>query len=274
MAKCPNCATKLPPDTFKCEECGVYAMTEAENDELPQALTVKLSSVEPSDYNRGKTGLIDVCLGGGLVETSTVLIAGSPGAGKSTLSLSVAKSLIKSGQGFAPTLYIAAEEAIADIRARANRIGIDAYTQDNLFMLDALGGLPDFKETVGETLEALLEAIQPGFVILDSLQGLCGKDYAQHLEVCRVLKCHAKERQCPALILGHFNKDDDFAGEMSLAHAVDCTMTFTGDKNRPERLMTAVKNRFGPTPLFQGFIHTATGLEHVQPVTSQSHVTA
>lgn len=271
MASCPNCATKLPEGKFKCIDCGVYAMVEADNEsvELNPAVSFKLSTAEPSDYERGKTGLIDECLGGGIVDTSTVLIAGSPGAGKSTLSLAIAKALISSGQGYSPTLYVAAEEAAGDIRARAIRIGLDTATQDNIHMIDALGGLPDVGcDTLISTMQALLDATQPGLIIVDSLQGLVGKDYATQELFCKSLKTYAKEYQCPSLILCHFNKDDDFAGERALEHAVDCTLTFTGDRKRPERLMTAVKNRFGATPVYQGFIHTATGLQRVTPVTS------
>ena len=274
MAKCPNCKVKLPPDKFKCPDCGVFAMTDAANDdeETSAALTVKLSTVEASDYNRGKTGIIDVCLGGGLVETSTVLIAGTPGAGKSTLLLTVASNLIKSGEGFAPTLYIAAEEAPGDIRARANRLGLDQYAQDNIHMLDALGGLPNFEESVSETLAALLQATEPGLIILDSLQGLCGKDYTQQVIVCQTLKAYAKECQCPSFIINHFNKDDDFAGEMSLAHAVDVLLTLEGRADEPERILRCpVKNRFGPAPMSQKFIHTETGLIPWTPQHVTSH---
>lgn len=257
---CPNCNQPIYGNVPKCQNCGVWALSKTSIEEEPAKTgIVKLSDVETSDYARGTTGLIDHCLGGGIVHTSTILLAGSAGAGKSTLSLSVAKNLIMTGQGFSPVLYIAAEEALGDIKARAVRIGIERFELEHIHMIDAMGGF---------TLDDMIQVIQadePGLIILDSLQGLCGKDYAAHVLVCQALKRYAKDNEAPAIILGHFNKEDDYAGETSLAHAVDCVLMFTGDPKRPERLLHCPqKNRFGPTPASQNFIHTATGL---QPVT-------
>ena len=65
-------------------------------------------------------------LGGGLVAGSVVLIAGEPGIGKSTLSLSIAlNSNYK-------CLYVSGEESDEQIKLRANRIGGE---MENCFLL-------------------------------------------------------------------------------------------------------------------------------------------
>src|SRR5580693_6627864 len=61
-----------------------------------------------------------VC-GGGLVAGSTILVGGDPGIGKSTLLLQVAAALAAGGGAAA---YITGEEAIDQIRLRAERLGV------------------------------------------------------------------------------------------------------------------------------------------------------
>jgi len=74
-------------------------------------------------------GELDRVLGGGLVEGALTLIGGEPGVGKSTLLLSAAVALAKKG---ARTLYVSAEESVAQTRLRAERL--DAL-HDDLFVL-------------------------------------------------------------------------------------------------------------------------------------------
>ncbi len=64
----------------------------------------------------------DRVLGGGLVPGSAVLVGGDPGIGKSTLLLQAAAALAMSG---APVIYLSGEEAPAQVRMRAARLGLD-----------------------------------------------------------------------------------------------------------------------------------------------------
>jgi DNA repair protein RadA/Sms len=66
---------------------------------------------------------LDRVLGGGLVPGSAVLVAGDPGIGKSTLLLQAAAALAGSG---VPVVYLSGEEAPAQIRMRASRLGLSA----------------------------------------------------------------------------------------------------------------------------------------------------
>ena len=58
-------------------------------------------------------------LGGGIVPGSLVLIGGSPGIGKSTLTTMALANLLAAGRR---TLYVSAEESAAQIRLRAERL--------------------------------------------------------------------------------------------------------------------------------------------------------
>ena len=74
-----------------------------------------------AEHARLSTGIgeLDNVLGGGLVPGSLVLIGGSPGVGKSTLTTMALAHLVAAGRR---TLYVSAEESPAQIRLRAERL--------------------------------------------------------------------------------------------------------------------------------------------------------
>ena len=69
-----------------------------------------LGAIATADHARLSTGIgeLDDVLGGGLVPGSLVLIGGSPGVGKSTLTTMALANLVAAGQR---TLYVSAEES-------------------------------------------------------------------------------------------------------------------------------------------------------------------
>ena len=82
---------------------------------------LRLADVQAQRYERLKTeiGELDRILGGGLVPGSLVLIGGSPGIGKSTLTSMALGNLEGAGRR---TLYVSGEESAAQIRLRAERL--------------------------------------------------------------------------------------------------------------------------------------------------------
>src|SRR5919204_4361216 len=86
---------------------------------------VPLGEVEAPAVERLLTGIgeLDRVLGGGLVPGSLVLIGGSPGIGKSTLTSMALGNLQKSGRR---TLYVSGEESAAQVKLRAERLGAHA----------------------------------------------------------------------------------------------------------------------------------------------------
>ncbi len=67
-------------------------------------------------------GELDRVAGGGFVPGSGVLIGGDPGIGKSTLLLQALAALARQGER---VVYVSGEEAIAQVRLRAQRLGLD-----------------------------------------------------------------------------------------------------------------------------------------------------
>ena len=106
-------------------------------------------------------GELDRILGGGLVPGSLVLIGGSPGIGKSTLTSMALGNLEGAGKR---TLYVSGEESAAQIRLRAERLPGAALQ------------VPVLAETDLDTVLATLEHERPEVCVIDSVQTLHAGD--------------------------------------------------------------------------------------------------
>ena len=207
----------------------------------PVVVPVALRDVAAAERERLPTGIgeLDNVLGGGIVPGSLVLIGGSPGIGKSTLTTMVLANLHAAGRR---TLYVSAEESAAQIRLRAERLRADA--------LD----IPVIAETDLETVLATLEHERPEVCVIDSVQTLHSTELSsaagsvgQVREVAGELMRVAKALRIAVLLVGHVTKDGALAGPRVLEHLVDCVLSFEGERERTYRTVRAIKNRFGST---------------------------
>jgi len=82
--------------------------------------SLKGSTAEAPRLSTGITEL-DRVTGGGLVPGSALLIGGEPGIGKSTLLLQLSAAISNRG---GEALYFSGEEAPAQVRLRAERLGL------------------------------------------------------------------------------------------------------------------------------------------------------
>lgn len=184
-------------------------------------------------------------LGGGLVPGSVALLAGDPGIGKSTLLLQVAGALAPpkpSGGAPGGVLYVAGEESAAQVRMRAERLGIDGR---NLLLLN---------ETAAADVLGWMDRAQPCAVLVDSIQTLYSDassaapgSVGQIRECARLLIAWAKSTRTPVIIAGHVTKEGDVAGPRALEHMVDVTLYLEGESMSALRLLRSEKNRFGST---------------------------
>src|ERR1700758_4176092 len=127
---CQNCGAAFPRWAGKCEACGEWNTLVEEGAEGPRRPTRKGRSfaIEPlqgatHEAPRLASGIaeFDRVTGGGLVRGSVLLLGGDPGIGKSTLLLEVAAAYARRGQR---AVYISGEEAVAQVRLRAGRLGL------------------------------------------------------------------------------------------------------------------------------------------------------
>jgi DNA repair protein RadA/Sms len=176
-------------------------------------------------------------LGGGLVQGSLILVGGEPGIGKSTLMLQLAVK-----QKRFKVLYVSGEESESQIKMRGERIGLQ---NENCYLLN---------ETNVQSIIDQAEALQPDFLVVDSIQTLFSSNIdsvtgtvSQIRECTAVLLRFAKESGTPVFIIGHVTKDGSIAGPKLLEHMVDTVLQFEGDQNHMYRILRSLKNRFGNT---------------------------
>jgi len=214
----------------------------------------KLSDVNFKEENRIKThiGELDRVLGGGTVNGSVVLIGGDPGIGKSTLLLQVLVNAAKEG---IRCLYITGEESAAQIKLRANRLGLG---ESELYVL-AETNLLDIKEQIMQ--------LEPKMIVLDSIQTMYSPNLSssagsvsQVREATSLLMRMAKSTNCALFIVGHMTKDGAIAGPKVLEHMVDTVLYFEGERHSSFRIIRAVKNRFGSTNEIGVFEMTDKGM--------------
>jgi DNA repair protein RadA/Sms len=219
---------------------------------------VRLADVSTERVPRLRTaiGELDRVLGGGLVPGSLVLLGGSPGIGKSTLTNMALGNLAAAGRR---TLYVSGEESAAQIRLRAERL-----TPDTGGALE----VPVLAETDLDTVLATLRAERPEVCVIDSVQTLHCSDLSgapgsvgQVREVAGRIMQVAKADDIAVVLVGHVTKEGALAGPRVLEHLVDCVLQFEGERERTYRTLRALKNRFGSTNEAGVFEMRQSGLE-------------
>jgi len=204
-------------------------------------VAVPLGEVDAVPARRLPTGIgeLDRVLGGGLVPGSLVLLGGSPGIGKSTLTAMALGQMAAAGRR---TLYVSGEESPAQVRLRAERLGAGALR------------VPVLAETDVDAVLATIEAERPDVCVVDSVQTLHSAELpgaagsvAQVREVADRIARLAKGRGVAVVLVGHVTKEGSLAGPRVLEHLVDCVLQFEGERERTYRTLRAHKNRFGST---------------------------
>lgn len=207
---------------------------------------------------RQGTGIaeFDRALGGGLVPGSAILLGGEPGIGKSTLLIQAAAAI--AGRG-GEALYISGEEATAQVRMRAARLGISNAP----IRLAAATSVRDILTTLGK-------GPSPALLVVDSIQtmhsdaiegapGTVSQVRASAFELIR----YAKENGVALVMVGHVTKDGTIAGPRVLEHMVDVVLSFEGERSHQYRILRALKNRFGAVDEIGVFAMEGAGLAEV-----------
>ncbi len=265
---CQACGATYRKWVGRCESCGEWnsVIEEMGREAVPKGLgpgvgrKIELTplTAEASDPPRLVSGIaeFDRTVGGGLVAGSATLVGGDPGIGKSTLLLQVAAFLSRDG---GRCVYISGEEAPAQVRMRARRLGLSEAALE-------LGAATSVRDVLA-TLDAdpapsvvVIDSIQTMFVDqLDSAPGTVAQVRASAQELIRF----AKRRNAALLLVGHVTKEGQIAGPRVLEHMVDTVLYFEGERSHQFRILRAVKNRFGGTDEIGVFEMTGTGLAEV-----------
>ena len=270
---CQECGAVYNRWKGKCEACGGWnTIVEETGSASPMAGPVATRpsrakgrifpleglSGESKEAPRIPSGIaeLDRVTGGGFVHGSVILLGGDPGIGKSTLLMQASAALALSGRRVA---YISGEEAVAQVRLRAERLG--------------LGGAPVelASETNVEDIVATLgQGRPPALAIIDSIQTMWTETVesapgtvTQVRGSAQALIRFAKTTGTAVILVGHVTKDGQIAGPRVVEHMVDAVVSFEGDTGHHFRIMRAVKNRFGPTDEIGVFEMSDQGLREV-----------
>ncbi len=199
---------------------------------------------------------LDRVTGGGFVKGSVLLLGGEPGIGKSTLLIQAAASLAQAGQR---VVYISGEEAVAQVRLRASRLGL------------AQAPVEIAAETHVDDIVATLQAgPAPALVIIDSIQTMWTSaveaapgTVTQVRGSAQALIRYAKTTGACVILVGHVTKDGQIAGPRVVEHMVDAVIFFEGEGGHDFRILRGLKNRFGATNEIGVFEMRGDGLNEV-----------
>lgn len=255
LGRCPSCGAwnTLGQETAGPETKSPFGRSVAPEGKKVHSLP--LDAVEPQEDFRLDTGLVEVnqVLGGGLPRGAGILLGGEPGIGKSTLLLQVAAGLKSPGR----ILYVSGEESAAQIKQRADRLGLKKSTLEILV------------ETNVTLILGVMEKLKPVLVIVDSIQTLFSPDAGDIPGTVNQLKYSTyeilswcKERDTALFLIGHMTKGGMIAGPKLIEHMVDTVLHFeqgTGDV----RILRAAKNRFGSVDEIGLFAMEEEGLKQV-----------
>ena len=267
---CQNCGTVAQRWAGKCASCSEWNTIVEESTNAPppgsgvargskgRVITLEGLKGDTSEAPRMATGLseLDRVTGGGIVPGSALLIGGEPGIGKSTLLLQLSAAIANAS---GKAVYFSGEEAAAQVRLRAERLGLS-------------GAKVGFaaETNLANILATLADGDPPDLVVIDSIQTLWADaldsapgTVSQVRAATQALIRYAKLSGAAMLLVGHVTKDGQIAGPKVIEHMVDTVLYFEGDQGHPFRILRAVKNRFGPTDEIGVFEMVGAGLREV-----------
>jgi len=207
---------------------------------------------------RFKSGIneFDRTIGGGFLNDSFTLLVGSPGIGKSTITLQIATKIAKENKKI---LICSGEESAEQIAQRVFRINKNIQNLSLLHQYSIENAL------------ATAEKEKIDFLIIDSVQTFLSEELpssagslVQIKKVAEKIMNFAKKKSIPCLLIGHVTKDGEMAGPQFLAHLTDTVLLIEGEKNSHFRIIRSLKNRFGSTNEVGIFEMTEKGLIEVK----------
>ena len=223
---------------------------------------IPMSEVEIVDRERYDTP-INENLSGGITHNSMTIIAGVPGGGKSTITL---KTLCHIAAMSEPPqlLYITSEEGPEMIKLRSQLIKVSPPVASVINLLAETE-----LERIARAIKDFILAKPPMsseqsdinyFVVIDSINAVKSRTSAsapgspsnivKTLNVLHTLR--TKRKELTVFIVGHANKQGKIAGPLTLQHMVDTVLLLEIDKSN-SRILTTLKNRFGPSGLQTSF---------------------
>jgi DNA repair protein RadA/Sms len=244
---CQNCGAVSQKWQGKCEACGEWnSMSEegsasgigaqaARHARKGRIFPLQGLAGENQSPPRIMTGIgeLDRLTGGGFVPGSVILLGGEPGIGKSTLLIQACATLANQGHR---VVYISGEEAVAQVRLRAERLGLAKSPVE----LAA-------ETSVEDIVATLMQGRAPSLVVIDSIQTMWTEmvestpgTVTQVRGSAQALIRYAKTSGATVILVGHVTKDGQIAGPRVVEHMVDAVVSFEGEGGHHFRILRAV----------------------------------
>lgn len=205
---------------------------------VPDGLKLKIPS--GIDFFDGALG------GAGFTPSAVTLFTGEAGAGKTTITLTLADTLAKAGN---VVVFNTAEESLLQVKMTAQRLGLAGR-----FRVGGETHVPTLLKNCDKLREA--NPGKPFFLFIDSLQCMDdghypdGQTNSKSAERSLALVTDwAKSNFTNPVVIGQVTKGGNFAGSNLLKHMVD-TMIHLSIERKDEdfagcRILETTKNRFG-----------------------------
>ena len=215
-----------------------FLQNQAELTNLEQAL--KAHKNKPKPRLGFGVDILNDFFSGGIARQSLLLLAGSPGLGKSTLALQLLRSLFLANKNL-KLLYVTGEESVFELASRSQRLNIPKQImilQTNNF----------------EQVERIIEKEKPDLVVIDSIQTIFSSEndsapgsVSQVSYLSAGFMTLTKRLETSVILIGHVTKDGSIAGPKTLEHLVDTVLTIESSQDIKFRTLSFSKYRHGST---------------------------
>lgn len=254
---CPNCFKGTMRKKENDDEINIKIGMNTKTIDVSKKINLKcITEIKQQDEkDRLISGFneFDDCLGGGFVKGGVFLLGGSPGVGKSTLTLKILDEISKKYE----SAYISTEENEYQIKARYDRL--ECSSKFKIFSSD--GNLEEIIENYMDFDFWLLDSVNNLYIPNNGEIG----GVKQEKTVIKTLKNIAKKYNKTILLIGQVTKEEEIAGSQVMKHEVDVVMKFDYyDDMQQYRFINFEKNRFGKVNEIVLFEMTEKGLNEVK----------
>lgn len=191
----------------------------------------------------------DAAIGGqGFTPSASLMFTGEPGAGKTTMMLTLCDNLTRSG---AVAVFNTAEESLFQVKSACERLGLRKG-----FAVGSETNVDDLLKKADKFRGSEKNKSKPFMLVIDSLQCMDDGHFSTGRITCATAERSlekvtnwCKENYTNAIVIGQVTKGGNFAGSNKLKHMVDGMVQLTIEKKDKDllgcRRLETVKNRFG-----------------------------
>jgi circadian clock protein KaiC len=241
---------------------------------LPASSMALRFSAPEERVSSGVPGLDSMLGGDGYFRGSTVLVTGTPGAGKTSLSASFAVATASRGER---TLYLAYEESPEQISRNMRSIGLDLASglEAGHIVIEALRPTAFGLETHVARLHDLVERHDPAHVIIDPLSAFSGDATQVDLTAARMI--HLLKARGATAILTSLTSEEraaDRAG-LGISSLIDTWILVSNIESGGERnrAINVLKSRgTGHSNQLREFVLSDEGISIVEPFALEGEV--